>query len=333
MINRIKLIIFGTIISVMTWIFIYMIIYTVESRIGLGNGGGQTTRRLPMVAPAIAQGVLAVQFEELNDPYLKSIARTAILQFNKNEVDEGFKVTNMCMSSSDRDDVLLAVVEGLLRLTSGGLVPLVPAGSKVQSLVQPPLNANAEQRLEYEKKVEERRIKSEEIKTRRAEESRKKLNQKIANIEAVAGKISDPLKRATALSEIAVHWVSPIHRESLGEMEAVATKNAATKNAAAGEMEAVAAKNAAAALEALGIEQHKRMAKKTSYVIPDSLLWVGIIVSAIIGFFLMAFAIPVIEAFVKVIIDEILNDLDKRNIYQRVKYAVQHAAESEGSQK
>ena len=310
--KRVKSIVSGIIISVMLWFCIYVIVSMIDYRFGL-HDLRQPNRSPESLPPGVTAGDVRVhRIEELSDLYLKSLARTAVIRFDKNEIEEWFKIVNMSINNNDRDDILMAIIDDLLR--SSTYVGLRNRETLLERPpARPPLTATPTQRLEYEKKVEESKKKTDENRRVRAEESRKARNRKIANIEAIAEKIGDPLKRAAALSQIAVHWVSPMMRDS-GSSEQKAFELE--------EREAAATKDGSAAIESLKIEREKRMQKQRGIsAIPYFYFWIGTVMFAILGPIIVIFGNPVIEALGKAIGEAMVKEFDSMKSYQQHKEA------------
>jgi hypothetical protein len=298
----------GTIISTLTWFCLYTAIEMAASKLG-GRANEKSN-----VGPPDRLAVPSVNhIEELPEPYLRALARLAILEFDKPNVEAGLRITDMALTSSDRDEILLAVVGDLLvsrpsssfsGFMSDNLSPAPPT--------RPPSNASSTQRAEYEKEYTEyqKKLEASRKRAKLAEDRRNERNARQATIETIAGKISDPLKRATALSKFAVHLVSPMANVDSPDEEDADGK----------ERESASGRDSAAALKALVSERNRRIQQRHMPDIPY--FWLGTILFGLLGFLLMTFSKPVIEAFGKALGEAMVKDLDPVKVYDSLKTSV-----------
>ncbi|HEY2156719.1 MAG TPA: hypothetical protein VGH33_13895 [Isosphaeraceae bacterium] len=277
----------GMVLGAIVWACLYLVASLAPPRVevaarrastgpptsGWGAGGGGGGGSGP-----------AGRIDDLDDPFLRGVARAALLGFDRGRVDDAMSAVDLEPSAPGRDEVLGAVAAELL-MTSD-IVPM----AAVDPGPGPRLDLAA-------------------LQMRRAEQGLRERMRHYGVIEAVAGRIADPLARSDVLSRLALKAGGPM---PFGP----------TDPAAVAELHAFADKARFAALEALK-GQHSRPAVEAG-VGRAGLFWIGTGLFALAGFVAMTFVKPVIEAFGKAVGDAMVQDADPARLYASVRDTLRH---------
>lgn len=281
--------------------------------------GGKTVAEVRQVR----FGEQEIQIDSLSDPYNSILADMSYVKFNDGKIEEAKAIVRRSRSSSDQDDILLSVA---LRLISSG-----PA------LKQPPMSMNdinqellnLKENLEGNIEGKNGKMSDDEAKKKLMElESKlesKLLDQNKNNHEIdkmfyklifdVAMLITNPLSRAIALDKL--HSMILMQSEYDFDVEDNEI-NKKTRN----ENKEFASMVAGESLSALNAERKYRESQIHNFTIP--VRWVGPFIFAIIGFVIISFIKPVIEAFGKSLGDAMVKDANPVILYQNL---IKHASE------